>query len=81
MRARRAVDAADAELGERVRQRRLALRLSARVLAEAIGVSQQQVCRYETGADRMTVSTLLRICSALDMSVAAVCEGLDKPRT
>ncbi|HYG27309.1 MAG TPA: helix-turn-helix transcriptional regulator [Caulobacteraceae bacterium] len=77
--SRRGLDPLDAQIGERLRRRRLALRLSARVVGQAVGVSQQQIHRYETGADRIAVSTFLRICSALELSVAAACDGLEAP--
>ena len=61
-----------------VRWMRVARGLSSRQLGDAIGVSFQQVRRYETGADRMAAATLIRICVALRTSVAVVCEGLDR---
>jgi transcriptional regulator with XRE-family HTH domain len=52
VRARRA-DNRDAEVGRRVRSRRLECRLSQTELAERIGVTFQQVQKYEKGVNRI----------------------------
>lgn len=51
VRARRA-DNRDAEVGRRVRSRRLECRLSQTELADRIGVTFQQVQKYEKGVNR-----------------------------
>lgn len=63
-------------LGERVRQRRARLGWSSRTLGEAVGVSLQQIRRYERGADRMSAAMLIRLCGALGVTIAEVCDGL-----
>ena len=70
-------DPLDARLGARVMARRRAVGLSSRELGEVVGVSHQQIRRYETGSDRMAAAMLVRICAALQTSITAVCEGLD----
>lgn len=50
--------------------RRKWLRISQSELAEALGVSFQQVQKYERGANRVSASMLVRIASKLDTSVA-----------
>lgn len=63
-----------------MRLRRIRIGWSARELAEAIGVSVQQVYRYEAGSDRMFAATLIRVCVALRTSAGDVCSGLgDEP--
>src|ERR1051325_4977500 len=52
VRARRA-DMRDAEVGRRVRSRRLECRLSQTELADRIGVTFQQVQKYEKGVNRI----------------------------
>ena len=52
VRARRA-DSRDAEVGRRVRSRRLECRLSQTELADRIGVTFQQVQKYEKGVNRI----------------------------
>lgn len=42
-------------------------------LGDAIGVSFQQVQKYERGVNRVSASTLMKCADALDTSVAALC--------
>ena len=64
----RSVDARDAEIGRLVRAQRQRLRLSQSELAERIGVTFQQVQKYENGTNRISVGRLTRIAKALDVS-------------
>lgn len=59
----------DVALGLGIRLRRHAMGLSQHQLGERIGVSFQQVQKYERGANRVSVSTLVGICEALDCQV------------
>src|SRR3954469_12919070 len=68
VRARRA-DLRDAEVGRRVRSRRLECRLSQTQLAEKIGVTFQQVQKYEKGVNRIGAGRLQRIGEALDVPI------------
>ena len=54
----------DRLLGRRIRAERLARRLSQARLAEALGVTFQQVQKYESGTTRLTASRL-KIVSSL----------------
>jgi transcriptional regulator with XRE-family HTH domain len=69
MRARRA-DGRDAEVGRRVRSRRLESRLSQTELADKIGVTFQQVQKYEKGVNRIGAGRLQRISEALEVPIA-----------
>ena len=66
------IDGTDIALGARIRVRRLQLNLSQEALAEALGVSYQQVQKYERGMDRISVTTLIRIARRLDCTVAGL---------
>jgi len=66
--ARRA-DSRDAEVGRRVRSRRLECRLSQTELADKIGVTFQQVQKYEKGVNRIGAGRLQRITEALDVPI------------
>jgi len=68
MRARRA-DSRDAEVGRRVRSRRLESRLSQTELADKIGVTFQQVQKYEKGVNRIGAGRLQRISEALEVPI------------
>jgi transcriptional regulator with XRE-family HTH domain len=68
VRARRA-DKRDAEVGLRVRSRRLENRLSQTELADRIGVTFQQVQKYEKGVNRIGAGRLQRISEALGVPI------------
>ena len=57
-------------IGARMRARRRQLGLSQTDLAERLGVSFQQVQKYERGANRVAASTLVAAAEALSTSVA-----------
>jgi transcriptional regulator with XRE-family HTH domain len=72
----RTANAVDKRIGQRVRARRLEIAMSQERLAELLGVTFQQVQKYEKGANRIASSRLLDIAEALDMNVALFFEGL-----
>src|SRR4051812_48005709 len=74
IRARRA-DSRDAEVGRRVRSRRLECRLSQTDLADRIGVTFQQVQKYEKGVNRIGAGRLQRISEALDIPITFFFDG------
>ncbi len=59
----------DVHVGGRVRQRRLLLGMSQTNLADALGLSFQQVQKYESGANRMGSSRLFHLSQILDVSI------------
>lgn len=63
-------DRLDQALGLAIRLRRHAKGLSQSALGDAIGVSFQQVQKYERGANRVSFSTMVRICEALGCQVS-----------
>jgi transcriptional regulator with XRE-family HTH domain len=74
VRARRA-DNRDAEVGRRVRSRRLECRLSQTELADRIGVTFQQVQKYEKGVNRIGAGRLQRISEALEVPISFFFDG------
>ncbi len=72
------VNDADRHVAVRIRQRRKELRLSQQMLANLIGVSYQQLCKYEKGINRVAVGRLLIIAHALGVEVSYFYEGLPK---
>ena len=66
----------DKYVGSRVRMRRLMLDLSQTELANALGVSFQQIQKYEKGANRISASSLQQIASFLQVPVSFFFEGL-----
>lgn len=61
-------------LGLRIFQLRRQTRTTQAVLAARAGIPQASLSRIERGVQDMTVSTLIRICSALDTSPAKIFE-------
>ena len=61
----------DVEVGRRIRMQRINLGMSQTHLADAIGVTFQQVQKYEKGANRVGAGRLSQIASALDIPVAS----------
>lgn len=80
VRARRA-DSRDAEVGRRVRSRRLECKLSQTELADRIGVTFQQVQKYEKGVNRIGAGRLQRISEALDVPISFFFSGSTPQRT
>lgn len=76
----RAANAIDRRLGQRVRARRLEIGMSQERLAALLGVTFQQVQKYEKGVNRIAASRLFAIAAALDMPVARFFEGLTAGR-
>jgi transcriptional regulator with XRE-family HTH domain len=62
-------DPVDFAIGARMRARRRQLDMSQGDLAAAIGVSFQQVQKYERGVNRVSGSTLVAVASALATTV------------
>lgn len=56
----------DVAVGARIRLRRKELGMSQAALAEQLGVSFQQVQKYERGANRISASMLVKTARALD---------------
>jgi transcriptional regulator with XRE-family HTH domain len=59
----------DIEMGKKIRLRRVEQRISQSDLGEKLGVSFQQVQKYEKGVNRVGASRLQQIASALDVPV------------
>jgi len=60
----------DAYVGSRVRMRRKVLGMSQEKLGEQLGITFQQVQKYEKGANRIGASRLQKISQVLDMPIS-----------
>jgi transcriptional regulator with XRE-family HTH domain len=65
----------DTHVGSRVRMRRLILSMSQAKLGDAIGLTFQQVQKYEKGTNRMGSSRLVQIANVLKVPVTFFFEG------
>ncbi len=63
--ARRGPDPIDRHVGRRVRMRRVMLGLSQTTLGNAVGVTFQQLQKYEKGSNRISASRLTQIANVL----------------
>ncbi len=70
-------DIVDKHVGKQLRNRRSLLGLSQEKLADAIGVTFQQVQKYERGTNRVSASRLFSFSKILDVSIDYFYDGLD----
>jgi len=70
-------DPVDIHVGQRVRARRKMLGLSQTQLGKELGVTFQQVQKYERGTNRIGSSRLFRMSTTLDVPVAYFFEGAE----
>jgi transcriptional regulator with XRE-family HTH domain len=70
----RSPSAVDRYIGARMREQRLALSMSQEQLAKELGVSFQQIQKYEKGVNRVSAARLLEICQALKVSLSSMFE-------
>jgi transcriptional regulator with XRE-family HTH domain len=65
-------DPIDVEVGARIRIQRKALSLSQSGLADALGLTFQQIQKYERGANRISASMLVKTATRLKTTVGAL---------
>jgi transcriptional regulator with XRE-family HTH domain len=75
-------DPVDKHVGARVRMRRLMLKMSQTKLADGLGLTFQQVQKYEKGSNRIGSSRLQQIANILQVPVTFFFDGAPgQPRT
>jgi transcriptional regulator with XRE-family HTH domain len=67
---RPAGDAIDVHVGKRVRERRVLLGMSQKILAKSVGVSFQQIQKNERGTNRIGASRMFELSKVLDVPVS-----------
>ncbi len=70
-------DLIDKHVGLRIRNRRTLMGLSQEKLADSVGVTFQQVQKYERGTNRVSASRLYRFSKILGVSIDFFYEGLE----
>jgi transcriptional regulator with XRE-family HTH domain len=73
--AKKAPNPIDKHVGSRVRMRRMMLGMSQEKLGDALGLTFQQVQKYEKGTNRIGASRLSQISQILQVPVAFFFEG------
>src|SRR5262245_44532282 len=71
----------DRHVGSRVRMRRMTLAMSQQKLGHALGLTFQQVQKYEMGTNRIGASRLQQISHILQVPVAFFFEGMPNAST
>jgi transcriptional regulator with XRE-family HTH domain len=70
----RTATAVDTYIGAQMRDRRTALGLTQEALGRELGVSFQQVQKYENGVNHVSAARLFDICKALRVPLASMFE-------
>ena len=70
-------DPVDVHVGTRIRIRRLLIGMNQETLAKALGLTFQQVQKYEGGANRVSASRLSQIADVLDVPIAYFFSDID----
>lgn len=71
----RSPDPVDRYVGSRVRMRRIMLGISQDTLANALGITFQQVQKYESGTNRIAAGRMLQISQTLQVPVSFLFDG------
>jgi len=66
---------ADEEIGLKIKKRRKALKMTQTELADEVGVSFQQVQKYENGQSRLFLSNFITICNSLKVDPGDLLES------
>ena len=74
--SKRSPDFKDKILGSRMKAYREIAGISQSELGDAVGVTFQQIQKYEHGTNKISVVRLLEICEALKVSITNVLNGL-----
>lgn len=77
--ARRSSDVDD-HVGKRLRARRTELGISQEKLADAVGISFQQIQKYENASNRVAAGRLWDLAGCLDVDVGYFFEGIRASR-
>ena len=75
--ANRGTSSVDVHVGRRVQTARLAKRLSQSALGSALGLSFQQIQKYEKGINRIGTGRLYELVKILEVPLAYFFEGLE----
>ena len=75
MKGPRSVTAIDRHIGYRLRACRMMLRLNQSELGKAIGVTFQQLQKYEKGSNRVSASTLQKLAVTMEVPITYFFEG------
>jgi transcriptional regulator with XRE-family HTH domain len=72
----KSVNSVDLHFGDKIRDRRLALNMSQVALGKDLGVSFQQIQKYEKGSNRISAARLYEVCQVLGVPIASMFENI-----
>ncbi len=72
------MDYIDCHVAQKIRLRRLFLGFSQEVIGKALGISIQQIQKYEKGINRVSSANLYRIAKILDVPISYFFESIDE---
>ncbi|MCX5495764.1 helix-turn-helix transcriptional regulator [Kaistia dalseonensis] len=75
------IDPIDIEVGRRVRLQRMSIGMSQEKLGDELGITFQQIQKYEKGTNRISASRLVRMATVLGVPAAALLPTDDVPAT
>ena len=68
-------DATDTHVGKRIRMRRMKLNMSQTTLANGVGITFQQIQKYENGKNRVSASRLQQFAKILEVPISFFFDG------
>ncbi len=75
MQSRIAISDVERAVGLKVRQFRQAKGWTQENLAKELGITYQQVCKYESGLNRLSIGMLIKVAAVFNLSVLAFLDG------
>lgn len=69
----------DREIGERIRAVRKDRKMSQETLGQRVGLTFQQVQKYEKGVNRISAGRLIEVATVLNVSAEELIKGLQPP--
>src|ERR1700733_13754476 len=70
----------DRHVGERIRHRRAEMGLTQEDMGRVLGISYQQIQKYETGTNRISAGRLFEVGRALTVDVSYFFDGFDSEK-
>jgi transcriptional regulator with XRE-family HTH domain len=77
---RRSAGPIDKYFGDRLRARRIMLKMSQEELGKSLGVTFQQIQKYEKGNNRMSAAMMVRVAEILDVDVGYFYDEIPKTK-
>jgi transcriptional regulator with XRE-family HTH domain len=70
----------DRYFGDRLRARRMMIKMSQQELGEKLGISFQQLQKYEKGTNRLSAATMVSVADILDVDIGYFYDDVSKTK-